>query len=54
MTKILTEEELRQETLATIRDIEEGNVVEHSEVIKWLKSWGTDNVLEMPTPKPKL
>ncbi|MFZ0570516.1 MAG: hypothetical protein WAM63_08540, partial [Rhodomicrobium sp.] len=31
--------------------IEEGRVVPHEEVVKWLQSWGTPN--ELPRPKPR-
>jgi predicted transcriptional regulator len=31
--------------------IKAGRVVPHEEVVKWLKSWGTDN--ELPCPEPK-
>jgi predicted transcriptional regulator len=30
-----------------------GRVVPHAEVVEWLKSWGTSNVLPRPTPKPR-
>ena len=30
-------------------DIAAGRVVSHEAVVKWLKSWGTDN----PLPRPK-
>ncbi len=31
--------------------IEEGRVVPHEEVVKWLQSWGTPK--ELPRPKPR-
>ena len=43
-------EEARLDALAEA-DIEAGRVVPHEEVVKWLKSWGTPNVLPCPQPK---
>jgi len=34
-------------------DIVAGRVVPHEEVVKWLQSWGTENELPCPEPKPK-
>ena len=34
-------------------DIAAGRVVPQDEVIEWLKSWGTDNELPCPVPKPR-
>ena len=52
-TRALTKKEhddaLLQDTLMRSKDIEEGRVVDHAKVVKWLKSWGTDKVLEMPS-----
>ena len=32
-------------------DVAAGRIVPHEEVVKWLKSWGTDD--ELPCPEPK-
>jgi len=31
----------RAEIAASLRDLDEGNVVSHEDVAKWLTSWGT-------------
>ena len=36
-------EQLRQETLERWKEVEQGQVVDHEKVSKWLDSWGTDN-----------
>ena len=36
-------EQLRQETLKRWKEVEQGEVVDHEKVSKWLDSWGTDN-----------
>jgi predicted transcriptional regulator len=36
-------EQLRQETLERWKEIEQGHVVDHEKVSKWLNSWGTDD-----------
>jgi predicted transcriptional regulator len=46
------EEEARLDAEAE-KAYREGRVVPHAEVVRWLKSWGTDNVLPMPKPKPR-
>lgn len=35
-------EQLRQETLERWKKVEQGKVVDHEKVSKWLDSWGTD------------
>ena len=30
-----------------------GRLVPHSEVIAWVRSWGSDHGLPRPTPKPR-
>ena len=34
-------------------DFAAGRVVPHSEVAKWLESWGTPDELPCPAPKPR-
>jgi predicted transcriptional regulator len=36
-------EQLRQETLERWKEVEQGQVVDHEKVSKWLDSWGTDS-----------
>ena len=45
----LVEEERWSETLIALESVKNGAVVEETEVVDWLKSWGTEN--EKTPPK---
>ena len=38
-----------EDTLAALDSIKAGETVDESEVVSWLKSWGTENELSSPT-----
>lgn len=38
-----------EDTLKALGSIKEGKVIDESEVISWLKTWGTDNESSPPT-----
>ena len=42
------EEQLKYETLESWKDVERGNVVSNEAVMRWIKSWGTDQELDRP------
>jgi predicted transcriptional regulator len=46
-----TERSYLEHINAGMRDIENGDVVPHAEVEKWVRSWGTKN--ELPRPRPR-
>jgi predicted transcriptional regulator len=52
ITRYIVEEEyqeqLNQETLTRWHEAEQGKVVSHKAVSKWLDTWGTDNESDRP------
>jgi len=38
-----------EDTLKALASIKEGKTIDESEVVSWLKSWGTDSELSAPT-----
>ncbi len=44
-------EALNQETLKRWQEAEQGKVVSHERVLKWLDTWGTDNESDPPCEK---
>jgi predicted transcriptional regulator len=47
------EEHFDTETTEGLTELDEGLSVENEEVIRWLRSWGSENELPMPRPKRK-
>jgi len=38
-----------EDTLKALASIKEGKTIDESEVVSWLKSWGTDSELSAPS-----
>jgi hypothetical protein len=47
------EDDFDAETAEGVGELDQGMTVENEEVIRWLRSWGSESELPMPQPKPK-